>query len=253
MNSLTTQDWHKRFSQQAGWTKDLRKYLLRRANLDHHSKILDVGCGTGAINKEFQEENFIQYGLDINLDHLKFAAQIAYNTPFCQGDAHSLPFDAGTFDLVFCHFLLMWIQNPVEVLREMARVTQFGGKVIAFAEPDYGGRIDYPDKLTILGEIQIKSLQQQGANPMIGRQLAGMFNGIGLHSVEMGVMGGQWSGMPDWDAINAEWQVIESDISISSMLYSDTLLEELKGLDIEAYENNERLLYVPTFYACGTV
>lgn len=253
MNALTTHDWHQRFSQQAGWTKDLRNYLLGRANLSDRSKILDVGCGTGAINKELDAVNIIQFGLDINLDHLKYAAKVTNKTHLSQGDAHLLPFDAGTFDLVFCHFLLLWVQSPQEVLGEMARVTKSGGKVIAFAEPDYGGRIDYPEKLAIIGEWQIRSLRHQGANPLMGRQLSGLFNRIGLEGVETGVMGGQWSGLPDWDSIGAEWQVIESDLSIRSILYSATALLELKQLEREAYENKERLLFVPTFYAFGTV
>jgi len=247
------QEWHQRFTRQAGWTKGLRAHLLERANVHTGTRILDVGCGTGVINKELEGWNIPQFGLDININQLKLAAKNTLSTHFTQGDAHWLPFVAGRFDLVMCHFLLMWVQDPHKALLEMARVTRSGGSVIAFAEPDYGGRIDYPPKLEILGAWQTKSLQQQGANPLIGRQLAGLFNRVGLESVETGVLGGQWSGPPDWDSINSEWRIIESDMANVPGLFSDAGLQELKELDHIAYHNGERLLYVPTFYAWGIV
>ena len=40
--------------------------------------------------------------------------------------------------------------------------------------------------------------QQQGADPRMGRKLAGLFHKAGLGSVETGVLGGQWSRENDW-------------------------------------------------------
>ena len=42
-------DWHKRFVQQAGWTSELRNYLFKRAGLPAARRVLEVGCGSGAI------------------------------------------------------------------------------------------------------------------------------------------------------------------------------------------------------------
>jgi len=75
----------------------------------------------------------------------------------------------------------------------MARITRPGGAVLALAEPDYGGRIDYPIKLAQMGKWQIESLRLQGADPLMGRKLATIFNSAGFDSVETGVLGGQWS------------------------------------------------------------
>jgi SAM-dependent methyltransferase len=64
-----------------------------------------------------------------------------------QADRHTLPFQP-VFDVTFCHFLLLWVSNPEKVVAEMGRVTRPGGSV-RLAEPDYGGRIDYPESLSL--------------------------------------------------------------------------------------------------------
>ena len=53
-------------------------------------------------------------------------------------DASHLPYEDGSFDMVYCSFLLLWVKDPLEVLKEMKRVSR--GSVVCLAEPDYGGR-----------------------------------------------------------------------------------------------------------------
>jgi ubiquinone/menaquinone biosynthesis C-methylase UbiE len=47
-----------------------------------------------------------------------------------KGKAEQMPFRAGRFDLVVSLLSLHHFSNPLEALREMARVTSQGGKVI---------------------------------------------------------------------------------------------------------------------------
>ena len=79
------------------------------------------------------------------------------------------------FDITFCHFLLLWVRDPLQALREMKRVTRPGGSILALAEPDYDHRIDKPDELAPLGRWQAESLQRQGADPGLGGHLAELF------------------------------------------------------------------------------
>ncbi|MGW8251646.1 MAG: class I SAM-dependent methyltransferase [Anaerolineales bacterium] len=249
--TLSPQDWHLRYSQQARWTHDMRTYLFGRAEIDKAQRLLEVGCGTGAILSDLPAQVPLQVGVDIDISSLQLAIRNTPKSRLTQGDGHQLPFPDKCFDITLCHFLLLWVDDPGQVLREMVRVTHSGGAVLALAEPDYGGRIDYPDELSILGEWQKQSLRQQWADPMMGRKLAGLFHRAGLEAVETGVLGGQWSGAPDWEAWEAEWRVLESDLA--KTFQDQESWQALKNLDYSAQQNAERVLFVPTFYAWGSV
>jgi SAM-dependent methyltransferase len=250
---LTPTDWDHRFSQQARWTKDIRSYLFDRVNLLADANILDVGCGTGVILKELAVRDLTSFGLDISAPFLNLAINAVNTTSFTQGDAHQLPYPNDTFNLSMCHFTLMWVENPNLVLDEMTRVTRPDGVVLALAEPDYGGRIDHPPALKSLGEWQTESLRSQGADPLFGRRLSGLFNEAGLHSVETGVLGGQWSGEHDWNAWRSEWNILESDMAMVPKVFDDERISKLKELDKESYLTRKRVLFVPTFFAWGIV
>lgn len=245
----SNEDWHARFQQQAGWTGQLRRYLLGRLNLDGASRVLEVGCGTGAITAALNAETPAQiFGLDLNLSFLGLARQHDHETALCGGDALALPYKDGCFSTVACHFFLLWIADPAAALAEMARVTCPGGSIIALAEPDYGGRVDYPPPLDKLGTWQAEALRRQGAAPERGRQLAGLFHAVGLQAVETGVLGGQWQGQPDLAEIQAEWVTLEADLAGS---VPAERLDELKKINLAAWQSGARVLFVPTFYAIG--
>lgn len=242
-------NWHARYLQQARWTEQLRTYLFNKAGLHAGQHILDLGCGTGALLSEFPFSVGL-YGLDIDFPALSLAAGYAPTAALTCGDGSRLPFDDSTFDLVFCHFVLLWVDDPRLIVSEMRRVTRPGGAVLAMAEPDYGGRIDYPAGLVQLGQWQIESLRRQGADPHMGRQLAGVFSRAGLKQVESGVIGGEWRSNSVADGQELEWQVLSDDLKER---VSQSEIQNMKTLDWQARENGERVLFVPTFYAWGLV
>lgn len=248
---METSDWHQRYQQQAQWTAALRAYLFNHAGIKPDSNLLEVGCGTGVILQQTQQllPACELHGLDIDFASLLWTRQITPTAALVQADAHQLPYPDGQFDAVICHFLLLWVSHPVTVVREMKRITRNGGVVMAFAEPDYGGRIDYPDELSILGEQQRQSLLHQGANPLIGRSLGSIFHKAGLTQIESGVLGANWRAPLDEEAWKLEWDVLQSDLESDGNLMSE--LTRLKALDAKAYQEGERVLYVPTFYAWG--
>jgi len=248
---LTPQDWHRRFSQQARWTQDLRRYLYQRLPLDTCRTALDVGCGTGVLLAELGAYlQLAPFGLDIDAARLDFARQHAPGSLLTCGDAHRLPYADGSFDLCLCHFLLLWVAGPQAVLHEMARVTRPGGAVLALAEPDYGGRVDYPAPLAQLGAWQAESLRRQGAEPNMGRRLAALFQQAGLREIEVGVLGGQWTAQQLRDAGDGEWEMLRADLE---GMAPPSRLQELHALDQAARQRGERVLFVPTFYAWGKV
>jgi SAM-dependent methyltransferase len=241
-------DWHTRFTQQARWTAELRRYLFTRARLDRPRRILEVGCGTGAVLASLSSDPARLFGLDINRDFLHQAAGHAPGTRLVQGDAHHLPFTGSQFDCVYCHFTLLWVADPIQVLSEARRLVRSGGWVMALAEPDYGGRIDYPDELVEIGELQAESLQRQGADIRLGRRLGALFHQAALRNIETGVVSGRWHEQPSPADLDLEWAVLESDLQGK---LSDQELSRLRQIDRQAWQSGERVLFVPTFYAIG--
>jgi SAM-dependent methyltransferase len=252
---LSPEEWHNRFTRQARWTKDLRNYLYRKTKINLATRMLDIGSGTGALSSDFQQQPSVQiYSLDINYAYLSFTRGHTQIARLVQGDAHYLPYQEDTFDITLCHFLLMWVERPDDVVAEMKRVTRAGGSVLAFAEPDYSGRIDYPDELSQLGEWQKLSLIEQGADPIIGRRLAELFVDNGLMLVEVGVLGGQWDKTGQIEESQSEADMVFHDLEFITTGSNDQLLfENLISVDKKSRKRGVRILFVPTFYAWGRV
>ncbi len=249
---LTQAQWHTRYLQQAQWTHSLRSYLYAKWNIQPSSKLLDVGCGTGVLEKEFTGLPASQiYGIDIDLDALKFARNYATGCIYTVGNGLSLPYPEGTFDVTFCHFFLLWVHPAQQAVNEMVRVTRSGGFVAAIAEPDYGGRIDYPDELAEIGKLQADALEKQGAEPLLGRKLRALFSSAGLEDIEAGILGSQWrEDVADKD-VELEWQVLASDLSENPEF--NQKYDEIKALELASRREQRRILFVPVFYAIGRV
>lgn len=209
---------------------------------------MEIGVGTGAVLSLLAEELPLNpFGVDIGRASLDFC--VGHHQPFrlVQADGSHLPFTHDKFHITFCHYLLLWVKDPLQILREMQRVTQPGGAVIALAEPDHESRIDFPPPLDSLGEIQTKALAEQGAATALGRRLRALFEHSGLSDVEAGLLGAQWSKAQSHSEAH-EWMTIQSDLK--NWLSEDQLAKYQKA-DQAAYQSGERVLFIPTFYAMG--
>lgn len=239
-------NWHERFTQQARWTRDLREYLFRQIALERADRALEVGCGTGAILSTVQTNAL--HGLDLRLASLTEARIHVPAASLTCADALSLPYVDDSFDISFCHFLLLWISDPHRALLEMKRVTRPGGHVLALAEPDYSVRVDEPAELAVLGRWQMESLKRQGADPALGGRLAELFYQAGIELVETGAIqsrGDEALSSVDWEL---EWAVLEHDLA---GIVPVAEIQRLKTLDAQARAHGVRKLHVPTYFAWG--
>ncbi|MCJ7715711.1 MAG: methyltransferase domain-containing protein [Anaerolineales bacterium] len=248
---LSLQDRQNRYLIQAQWTRALRLYFFQLLNFQEMARVLDMGCGTGALLPDLQALTPAHiYGADILEEHLRIAQETCPECSLTGADVHTLPYQSNTFDLVLSHFFLMWIGTPGKALKEMRRIIKPGGYLVAFAEPDYGGRIDYPPEFNKIRDYQISGLLKTGADPRLGRKLRSLFHEVGLTEIQTGVYDGGWGELPSPNEIESEWQVLEDDLA---KILSPAELQELKKHELSAWENGSRLIYVPTFYAWGIV
>lgn len=241
-------NWHKRYSQQARWTHDLRAYVFNKINLNASSRVLEVGCGTGAILTELPKSQSI-HGLDIDPVSV---AQCKEHVPFInltRGNALQLPYVDTSLNAVYCHFLLLWVNDPLQALLEMKRVTKPDGYVIAFAEPDYEHRIDQPGELVQLGKWQTEALRRQGADPSLGARLTDLFFQAGIKLIETGSIQSVRND-PTVEEQEVEWAVIEADLAGS---VPEAEIQKMKMIDTQAWADGKRVLHVPTYFAWGQI
>jgi ubiquinone/menaquinone biosynthesis C-methylase UbiE len=108
------------------------------------SKILEVGCGLGfdaiALSRIVGSSGRV-VAVDMSLTMLKAAKSRARDLDiaieFMLADAAKMGFDDGSFDCTRVDRTLQHIPDPGKVLAEMARVTETGGRIVAY-EPDWG-------------------------------------------------------------------------------------------------------------------
>ncbi len=107
-----------------------RKFRAVEKELDDVKRILDVGCGTCLFIREFSSFADFVVGVDLSLSMLRKAKAHGANSPLISADADNLPFARDTFGVVVSLTLLQNMPEPIQTLKEMARVTREGGKVI---------------------------------------------------------------------------------------------------------------------------
>jgi SAM-dependent methyltransferase len=108
---------------------DDSREALSELDLESCDRVLDVGCGEGALTRVLAEEC---PGEVVGVDsHPGLLGEL--EVPAVQGDAYRLPFGDDRFDLVVCQALLINLREPERAVREFARVA--AGRV-ACIEPD---------------------------------------------------------------------------------------------------------------------
>ena len=125
-----------------GFTEFLRETLRPRPG----NRILHVGCGRGTGEVAIGRLHLSQirlFGVDLMVNRVlearKATASHNQRLGFASADVCRLPFKDGVFDSTYCVALLQHITEVGEAVRELARVTAPGGRVLG-VEPDNGAR-----------------------------------------------------------------------------------------------------------------
>jgi ubiquinone/menaquinone biosynthesis C-methylase UbiE len=210
-------------------------------DLFYARNILEVGSGTGALLREIQiinsKANLV--GLDCNILALKFSNGESNNPCVVCGKGEVLPFPSNHFDITLCHYFLMWLKEPVTALKEMKRVTRVGGWIACLAEPDYGGRLDYPMS-ELWEELLLESLS--APDPFIGRKIRTLFLEAGLQA-EMGLQSTVLSSNVVRDLYHAEFEKLAHFLGENS-----ANLARLKFF-LEKHDPAEFFSFMPVFFA----
>lgn len=112
--------------------------VLVNAGLKEGMKVADFGCGVGVVTRMLAQmvgPSGSVTGVDVNGDQLEEARELCSvaglsNTSFLEASACETGLPRGSFDLVYCRFLLLHLPDPISCLIEMRDVLKPGGILV---------------------------------------------------------------------------------------------------------------------------
>jgi len=108
--------------------KILWNFISQNLSLTQKSKVLDVGCGTGAILDTFTK-HFEAYGQDVSEQAVDFCKQRGLQNVF-RGYLNELPSHLNEFDLVTAFDVVEHIEDDFGVLKQMHSLLKTNGNVL---------------------------------------------------------------------------------------------------------------------------
>lgn len=238
----------------AQFLEPLSLHALENFSLNKGSQILDVGCGLGDTThmlSNFFTGTFVT-GLDQDDALIKAASatkELYSNIKFLSGNVLELPFEANSFDFVFCRYLLHHIPDACAALEEMKRICKRGG-VIFVQEPDLNSIQSYPaswayPKLKEFANVLF-------ADAVIGRKLIGYFRALKLEKITHDIQ----AILADHSSVLKKFYSM-TGASLGKALLQNKLIDE-KGLnewisELEKMEHNPEAIVLmhPTIAVWG--
>jgi ubiquinone/menaquinone biosynthesis C-methylase UbiE len=170
------------------WVDFHKRCFLKReiGMMPKGSKILDLGCGTASLSKDYTGEYEV-YGVDHDPSILKVAESFGLKT-FVGGFDH-IPVEDKFFDIVCLIDSIEHVPSREKLLNELNRVIKPGGKLILIT-PNYG------NILWVLGEkigLLISGRKESGhITPFIDESLK-YFQSKDYSDIKLGTLNfGMW-------------------------------------------------------------
>lgn len=246
-------DFVKKLELQAVETAEERLPLYLKVGVKKARYILDVGCGAGFVTRDIAH---LTKGTIVAIDGSASLIKVAHtilneytNTAITIGNAEFLPFFDNQFDIVTCNLTLMWADNPQQVVNEMTRVAKPNGRILASMEPDYGGKIHWPENEKVDPLFSGEAIRNKGGDPHIGRKLRELFITAKLETT-IGIGNNRiWSCEED-----KQYYLHSRDFYIKVMKDANLTAKEIDEWEYEylnSLDKGTQLNFFPQFYAIG--
>ncbi len=130
---MTEDHWSaERYAQNARFVSDLGAPVVDLLDPQPGERILDLGCGDGALTKALVAAGAVVTGIDASPDMIAKARAEGLDAHVM--DAHNITL-SGPFDAVFSNAAKHWMTEPDLVLQGVARCLKSGGRMVA----EFGG------------------------------------------------------------------------------------------------------------------
>ena len=116
------------YAENGRFVADLAGGVFELLNPQRGERILDLGCGDGALTKRFLHSGASVVGVDSSAEMVAAAKALGLDARLVP--AESLPF-LNEFDAVFSNAALHWIHDQDAVLAGVARALKPGGRFVA--------------------------------------------------------------------------------------------------------------------------
>jgi SAM-dependent methyltransferase len=166
--------------------------LFLDAGLRRGMRVADLGCGVGMVTALLSElvgpEGHV-VGIDASAAQLAEARDLlgsgGANTTFVEASATDTGLPRGSFDLVYCRFLLIHVTEPERALREMRALLRPGG-VLACEDGDLttSGSLP-PSALGAFADLWGRLGPSRGVDYTLGRRLFHMVLDAGFPEPEV--------------------------------------------------------------------
>jgi SAM-dependent methyltransferase len=130
-------------AQMGRWSRKLAGPFLDFAGLQDAGRILDAGCGTGALSAELLRRTSRAEitGIDFSKDYASYAAASlgSGRARFEVGDITALEYRDASFDQVYSLLVLHFVPDTHRALSELLRVAKPGGRIATAVWDPCGG------------------------------------------------------------------------------------------------------------------
>src|SRR5690349_14345447 len=113
------------------YAEPLAKVFVAFAGIGPAEKVLDVGCGPGALTAELLSGGGEGTAIDPSPPFVDAIRVRFPEIDVRRGTAEELPYNTATFDAALAQLVVHFMTDPVVALGQMARVTRPGGVVAA--------------------------------------------------------------------------------------------------------------------------
>ncbi len=229
---------HQRLIRQARWLAAHTERLFREASIDPGQRVLDLGSGVGdvaliaarLVGPTGEVVGIERDPRSIARAEARLAEEGLRNVKFTQSDAAEIPSDK-PFDAAVGRYILMFLPDPVSVLRSLSRLVRPGG-ILAFQEPCWKSFLEQSARLPLwssAASLLVETFQRSGTNTEMGPALSRVFQDAGLPapSTHTDTLLGSEQWLPDClDSLRP--QIAQLNLSFESLGDFETLSERLQ-------------------------